>query len=236
MASMAITAAHLTARDSNPPYIPERRPRLWVGGMQFAFSLISGAFLDSMGRGDCFCDVASRRQRACEAIRWLRLGGRLDPTKRGIPLPPELKSEYIASMDWACSVLSVDARQIAWNGLHSIPGSGLRNWRCWRGERNANRIKKLALIRKTCLWCGIAFLSKRLDQTLCSASCAHAAQRARRKATVAAEITTPQQVVSLPTRAFRATTWGQGYQCYVQYCQHVGVAPAREDWWRCLAR
>jgi hypothetical protein len=52
-----------------------------------------------------------------------------------------------------------------------------------------------------------------------------------------AQICANRERAQSPTRAVRTTTlWGQDYQCYLEYCRHVGVAPASEDWWRCLAR
>jgi len=218
--------------------------------MRLAFCLIGGSFLDAMGRGDG--DVASRRQRASEALKWLRQAGRMDPTRSGVALPSALKDEFVATMDWACSILSVDPQQIAWNGLHSIPNSGLRHWRFWRTERGTNRIKPLVPVHKVCALCGVQFLTKRpTKQTYCSVRCVHTKQRTRevqdreqptrrrlphagpshpwrRQLSVRAEAPVIPVGASSPP-PMRRTSWSRpGYEGYRSYCDSLSLPAASE--------
>lgn len=130
-----------------------RPVRVWLGGRQLALSILRNAFEDCMGRsvGVYGNRQKERRLNASNSIKWLRQAGRL--SVRGKAIPADLRHEYVLSIDWCAEVLDVDAKQLASDGIHCIPNSGLRNWRRWRSQRNENRREAHPIRDVRCAFC-----------------------------------------------------------------------------------
>ena len=100
---------------------------------------------------------AKSRKDTADALRFIRARtdwSRVDLEKRlrvwGSPAPPfEVRSEFICSFEWACSVLGLNPDEVRRHGppfgdaRTFRPAGGLSNWRMWR----ANRGKKHPLYR-----------------------------------------------------------------------------------------
>jgi hypothetical protein len=218
----ATTVARTLLFTTNP-----RPVRVSLGLQHLALSMVRNAFEDAMGRSvSVYVKTGDDRQKerrlnsAC-AIKWLRQAGRLNV--RGKVIPDDLRQEYTLSIDWCSEVLNVDAKYLAWNGIHCIPGSGLKHWHTWRAERDVNRVKELPLLRKTCLQCKRIFSTKNIRRKFCSNACANAS---RRPAPRSPDVWTPQEHVHVGA---------PGYRGYEDYCAIVGVQPATPMWWRILA-
>src|SRR5262249_16733287 len=125
-ADVAVNSHHSHSEPER--FATEPRPsHVWVGGHQFALALIRNCFEDAIGRGSD-THGNDRRLRAAHALRWLRQAGKLDPVRRRKALPVDLREDLIGSLDWCASILNVDPVRIARDGVHCVPGSGLKNW------------------------------------------------------------------------------------------------------------
>jgi hypothetical protein len=195
-----------------------RPSRLWIGGQQFALSLVSHAFQDACGRWTGTASRETSRRHAAHAIRWLRMAGRLNPLLTGVPIPPALREEYVGSLDWAADLLSTDAACLAHEGVHCVPGSGLKNWRTWREQRgNRTRPQAWREVRR-CAFCNAQFWPNHRRQTCCGTRCAQ-----RRQA-----------ILRRPKPERTPTPRPDAYASYVAFAANMGVVPLNRQQWGVL--
>jgi hypothetical protein len=172
--------------------------------------MLCNAFEDAMGRtvgarSNPDSEHKRRRENAAKALVWLRSAGRGD-LAFGTP-------------DHCAHVLNLDARWLVWNGVARLSGSGLKNWRKWKAERNECRVKPLPVQSKECRYCHCTFTTKHERRQFCSTRCCNASRRQQ-----------PEQQQAQPIHM-----GARGYRGFVDYCALLGLQPAEESWWRLLA-
>lgn len=206
-----------------------QRLRISLGMRQLALSMLRNAFEDCLGRsvGVYGNRQKERRLNASNSIRWLRQAGRL--SVRGKAIPADLRHEYVLSIDWCAEVLDVDAKQLASDGIHCIPNSGLRNWRQWRSSRNENRNKAHPIRQVRCGFCGVVLQTRHLTRQFCSQRCVGLAMSARSHANRQAA----GQVVTDTTNARSAAV--TPYERYTWYADLVGSPLLTIEQWRILS-
>jgi len=188
-------------------YSPQR-PRIAIGLQQLAFTTLTGALEDMMGRGvGCYRNdkMSQRRMNASRAIRWLRSAGRGDLS----PFTP----------DWVAHVLDMDARKMVRHGVARLGFKGLHDWREFRTQRNLNRIQRLPRLSKQCAHCHCTFETKDDHRRFCSSACSNASRRPQ-----------PEQ------REGTAGSVGMDrYALYCLFCERLDLKPATEMFWRMVA-
>jgi len=232
-------------RFSEPATLPELCPatgprpvRIDVGMQQLALAIVRNCFEDCMGRTvGVFSNFdRQRRRNAAHAIRFLRQAGRLNV--RGKAIPADLRQEYVLSFDWCAEVLGVAARQLAWDGIHCVAGSGLRNWRTWRAQRAENKNQPAQRIARVCPQCGNEFSVKVWQrQKYCSATCARAVRYQDKQPTQQWKEQPAQQAALAPNVSqVRVRMGAPGYRGFADYCHLIGhTNHLTETQWRVLA-
>jgi len=186
-----------------------RRVRVELGLQRLAFFTLCNAIEDAAGR---YADTrVARRRQAANAIRWLRRAGQGD-------LRP-------FQIDWVAHILDTDAKRLAQHGVARLPAGGLKNWRVWRVHRDDDRRRVTQRTPRPCDYCGKVFTpSSNKGQRCCSSRCAGFRTSARNRAR--------QEQAAQGTEASAVV---DRYGHYIAFCRNLGVSPAGESWWRCLA-